>query len=93
MMDTKELTHEESLDPQDWAALRELGHQMLDDLFTQMETIRDEPVWQPVSPEVKAFFQQPLPRAPTEQARLTKLSSSGCAREALSTPTRAFGAG
>ncbi len=63
-MDTKELTHEESLDPENWDALRSLGHQMLDDMFAQLEDLREQPVWQPVSQEVKGFFHQPLPREP-----------------------------
>lgn len=38
---------EETLDPRDWKELRELGHQMLDDMFAHMENLREQPAWQP----------------------------------------------
>lgn len=38
---------EETLDPRDWNELRALGHQMLDDMFAHMETLREQPAWQP----------------------------------------------
>jgi glutamate/tyrosine decarboxylase-like PLP-dependent enzyme len=53
---------EVSLDPEDWAALRTLGHRMVDDLLGWLETVRDRPVWRPIPPEVKARFREPLPR-------------------------------
>src|SRR5512143_1229378 len=55
---------EESLDPQDWAALRELGHRMVDDMLTYLQTVRERPVWQPMPDRVKEHLQQPLPREP-----------------------------
>jgi glutamate/tyrosine decarboxylase-like PLP-dependent enzyme len=54
---------EETLDPADWTTLRALGHQILDDMFTRLETLRDRPVWQPIPADVKAAIQQPVPRA------------------------------
>ena len=36
---------EETLDPADWNALRALGHQILDDMFTRLETLREGPTW------------------------------------------------
>ncbi len=60
-MDYPELDHEEGLDPQDWAAMRELGHHMVDDMMSYLETVRERPVWQPIPAEVKAHFQQPVP--------------------------------
>ena len=53
---------EETLDPQDWEAMRSLGHRMVDDMLTWLETVREREVWQPVPAEVKAHFQQPLPQ-------------------------------
>lgn len=32
---------EETLDPEDWNTLRTLGHQMLDDMFDSIATVRD----------------------------------------------------
>ncbi len=52
---------EETLDPQDWEELKTLGHQMIDDMFDYLATVRDRPAWQPLPDEVKADLQQPLP--------------------------------
>lgn len=60
-MDAREEVNEISLDPEDWGALRELGHQMLDDMLSYLETLRERPVWQPMPDEVRARFRQPLP--------------------------------
>ena len=32
---------EETLDPEDWDKMRALGHRMIDDMMTRMETIRE----------------------------------------------------
>jgi glutamate/tyrosine decarboxylase-like PLP-dependent enzyme len=55
---------EESLDPADWAALRRLGHRMVDDMLGWLETVRERPVWQPVPEDVRAAMRAPAPRAP-----------------------------
>ncbi len=55
-----------SLDPEDWQALRAQGHRMLDDMLDYLEHIRARPVWQPIPPEVRADFKQPLPQHPSE---------------------------
>lgn len=52
---------EETLDPENWEELRQLGHQMLDDMLDWLQTLRERPVWQPVPDEVKARFRQSLP--------------------------------
>lgn len=52
---------EETLDPADWNALRALGHQILDDMFTRLETLREGPTWRPIPGSVKAAIQQPVP--------------------------------
>lgn len=62
MDDTKRGEH--SLDPEDWAAMRELGHRMIDDMLGYLEHVRERPIWQPVSGESRAALRQPLPRAP-----------------------------
>lgn len=53
---------EETLDPKDWRAMRELGHRMIDDMMGWLETARERPVWRPVPPEVKERLREPLPR-------------------------------
>jgi len=53
-----------SLDPEDWSALRAQGHRMLDDMFDNLETLRERPLWQPPTPEARARYRAGLPRAP-----------------------------
>jgi aromatic-L-amino-acid decarboxylase len=55
---------EETLDPEDWASMRALGHIILDDAMDYIETIRDRPVWQHAHPHVKAHFVGPPPADP-----------------------------
>ena len=55
---------EESLDPQDWEAMRVLGHQMVDDMLDYMRSIRERPVWRHMSEGAKAQFDRPLPLEP-----------------------------
>ena len=54
-------TAEESLDPKDWAAMRRLGHRMVDDAMDYLERVRERPVWQPVPERIKAAMRSPLP--------------------------------
>jgi aromatic-L-amino-acid/L-tryptophan decarboxylase len=55
---------EETLDPQDWTELRELGHRMLDDMLDYLRTVRERPVWKPLPTELNQEFDRPLPVAP-----------------------------
>ena len=55
------LEPETGLDPADWPAMRALGHRMVDDMFTYLETVRERPVWKPVPEDVAAALNQPLP--------------------------------
>jgi len=56
----------DSLDPPDWHSLRAQGHRMLDDMLDYLEHIRERPVWQPIPPEVRTAFHEPLPAKPTD---------------------------
>ena len=70
-MDVKRsATTEESLDPEDWQEMRDLGHRMVDDMMTYLETVRERPVWQPIPAAARARFTQPVPIEPegTERA-------------------------
>jgi aromatic-L-amino-acid decarboxylase len=58
------MTHEETLDPQDWAALRALGHRALDDAMDYMESLRERPAWEHAPAHVKAHFDGPPPEGP-----------------------------
>jgi aromatic-L-amino-acid/L-tryptophan decarboxylase len=52
----------ETLDPQDWDALRAQGHRMLDDMIDYIAFVRDRPVWRPIPDAVRARFCEQLPR-------------------------------
>ena len=55
---------EETLDPEDWEAMRALAHRMVDDSFEYLKNVRERPVWQPVPDDVVQTFEQPLPQDP-----------------------------
>ena len=64
---------EESLDPQDWSNLRSLGHQMVDDMLSYLETVRERPAWQSMPAEVRAVVREPAaPQAGSSRPRSTK---------------------
>src|SRR5579864_6639222 len=53
---------EKTLDPRSWEELRKLGHQMVDEMLSYLETVGKRPVWQPIPAEVKQTFADPIPR-------------------------------
>ena len=53
---------EETLDPEDWEQMRELGHRMVDDTLSYLENGGEQPVWQPFPEQVKLNLNLPLPR-------------------------------
>jgi aromatic-L-amino-acid decarboxylase len=67
--DLPKTTQEETLDPADWDELRALGHKMVDDMLTYLETLRERPLWRPMPEDVQQFFKTPLPAegAPAEE--------------------------
>ncbi|MBC6365661.1 aminotransferase class V-fold PLP-dependent enzyme [Algoriphagus sp. AK58] len=60
-MTNKKSREDLTLDPKDWEAMRQLGHQMIDDLIDYWKNIRQEKIWKPIPAEVKAFLDQPIP--------------------------------
>lgn len=58
------LTPELTLDPTDWNELRELGHRMIDDMMNYLQSVRERPAWQPLSPKAADSLRQPLPQTP-----------------------------
>ena len=51
------------LDPARWDEMRALGHRMLDEMFDNINTVAQGPVWQPPPDDVRQHFAQaPLPR-------------------------------
>jgi glutamate/tyrosine decarboxylase-like PLP-dependent enzyme len=61
MSESEKMGDEETLDPQDWQMMRELGHRMVDDMMSYLERVRERPVWQPIPAQVRAHLNQPLP--------------------------------
>jgi len=55
------LQNEDGLDPQNWQKHKEIAHQMIDDIFLYLSTVKDQPVWQKPPQNVKDNFNQPLP--------------------------------
>ncbi|HRI58126.1 MAG TPA: aminotransferase class V-fold PLP-dependent enzyme [Saprospiraceae bacterium] len=56
----------ETLDPTDWENLRQLGHQMVDDMVQFLQTIGEQPVWRKPSEAAKQHLQADLPQAPQD---------------------------
>ncbi len=54
-------TKEETLDPDNWKMMEELGIQMIKDMMQFLSTLRDRKVWQEPTSEVKNYFTQPVP--------------------------------
>lgn len=56
------MSRAETLDPDDWSAMRALGHRIMDEAIDHLAGLRDRPVWQDMPPEVRAAFAGGLPR-------------------------------
>ena len=54
-------TQERSLDPDDWDALRALGHRAFDDMIDYLRSIRERPVWRPIPDSTADFLIGDLP--------------------------------
>jgi aromatic-L-amino-acid decarboxylase len=63
---------EESLDPEDWEAMRALGHRMLDDMLDHAKSLREHPVWQHASQDVKEHFSGAAPLDPQPPEEIYK---------------------
>ncbi|MGO4815988.1 pyridoxal-dependent decarboxylase, partial [Cupriavidus sp. 2MCAB6] len=55
---------EETLDPQDWDAVAELSHRVVDDAVRHLRDLRERPVWRPMPGDVEALFRAPVPDQP-----------------------------
>lgn len=64
MVDKFSRLHDESLDPEDWESMRQLGHQIVDDMLDYLENLANLPVWQHAPETVKAHFESPPPKKP-----------------------------
>ncbi len=61
-------TPTDDLDPEDWEALRALGHRMLDDMMGHLRDLRSGPVWRPLPAETRATLRGPLDVAGADPA-------------------------
>ncbi|MBK9125141.1 MAG: amino acid decarboxylase [Chloroflexi bacterium] len=72
LFDDSQITlHDESLDPattEAWESLKTLGHQMVDDMFDTLRTVRERPVWRPLPDDAKARMAVPVPHDPQDPA-------------------------
>ena len=59
--DDHDISLDESLDPQDWEAFRQLAHSALDEAIDYVRDVRRRPVWQPVPEAVKRELSGPVP--------------------------------
>lgn len=55
---------EETLDPQDWEALRDLAHRVIDDAIGHIRDVRDRAVWSEMPAEVREAFTELAPEQP-----------------------------
>jgi glutamate/tyrosine decarboxylase-like PLP-dependent enzyme len=54
------------LDPENWDAVRALGHRMFDDMLDWLQSARDRPVWQQMPASHRAELRAPLPASGTD---------------------------
>ena len=54
---------ERGLDPEDWEALRTVGHRLVDELLDGLRTVREQLAWKPIPEGVKAAFRTGPPMA------------------------------
>jgi glutamate/tyrosine decarboxylase-like PLP-dependent enzyme len=63
---------DQTLDPADWGAFRQLAHDMLDAALDSLQQVRQGPVWRPVPDAVKQALAEPLPREPQGSAKTAR---------------------
>jgi len=65
-MDQTSSNHiEETLDPDDWAAIRTLAYKMVDDAALRLSDLRSQPAWQPMPDRVRDYYTSDVPVEPT----------------------------
>jgi glutamate/tyrosine decarboxylase-like PLP-dependent enzyme len=55
----------ETLDPQDWEAMRQLVHRAVDDALDYLRDVDERPVWQAVPDEIRERLRAPAPALPS----------------------------
>lgn len=64
------MVEEATLDPSNWAALKALGHRMLDDMFEYLQSSRQRPAWKKPTRYAINSMQQPVPEMPQDAAEV-----------------------
>lgn len=59
----KILEREETLDPENWDAMKQLGYRMVDEMMDYLRTLGERPAWQQPTDTMKAALAQPLPQS------------------------------
>lgn len=62
-----------NLDPDDWASFSTLAHTMLDDMLEYLQTVRDRPVWSPLTDKMKKTVREPLPQHPQNREEIYQM--------------------
>jgi len=62
------LAPEETLDPADWNELRQLGHQMINDMMDYLQNVRERPAWSAPPADLAVLLREPLPQQPQPAA-------------------------
>jgi glutamate/tyrosine decarboxylase-like PLP-dependent enzyme len=70
MVAPKPVYPQESLDPEDWTVMRELGHKMIDDMLDYQQKVAERPAWQPAPDSVKEHFKKPVPTYPQSPSEI-----------------------
>jgi len=52
---------EETLDPEDWGAIRTVAHRMVDEMLDHLATIRKRAPWRPIPDDVRERLATPVP--------------------------------
>jgi glutamate/tyrosine decarboxylase-like PLP-dependent enzyme len=66
MKETNNLEDIDSLNPTNWDEMRALGHEMVDDMVTFLQTIHEQPCWKEIPTEVKQHLEEDIPLVPSD---------------------------
>src|ERR1051326_5486728 len=64
------LENEETLDPENWEELKNLGHEMVDVMLEFMKSQRQQPAWRKPGEDVKCFLKENLPDQPQNREQI-----------------------
>jgi hypothetical protein len=75
MKDAKSIAAKDlTLDPINWDNMRQLAHQMVDDMMDYLQHVKEQPSWKPFPQNAKNFLQEPVPMQPENAEKVTRHS-------------------